>query len=82
LRRNEIRYPRGVDRVPELDVRLLPQPSESFSAGLRLYAERLDKEYSMTDCISIAIMKVKGMTGCATGDRHFEQEGYRALFRS
>lgn len=63
------------------DVLVLPQSSESFSAGLQLYAERQDKEYSMTDCISISIMKAKGMTKSATGDRHFGQEGLRALFR-
>ena len=63
------------------DVRLLPQTSESFAAGLRLYAERPDKEYSLTDCISIAVMKAEVMTESATGDRHFEQEGFRALFR-
>ena len=64
------------------DVTVLPQTSESFSAGLRLYADRLDKEYSLTDCISMAIMKVKGITESATSDRHFEQEGFRALFRA
>lgn len=63
------------------DVRVLPQTSEGFSAGLRLYAERPDKAYSLTDCISIAIMKAEGMTESATGDRHFEQEGFKALFR-
>jgi predicted nucleic acid-binding protein len=62
------------------DVRLLRQTSESFSAGLRLYTERPDKEYSLTDCISIATMRAEGMTESATGDRHFEQEGFRALF--
>jgi predicted nucleic acid-binding protein len=64
------------------DVRLLPQTSRSFAAGLQLYAERLDKDYSLTDCISLATMKAEGMTESATGDRHFEQEGFRALFRS
>jgi predicted nucleic acid-binding protein len=64
------------------DVRLIPQTSTSFAAGLQLYAERLDKDYSLTDCISLATMKAKGMTESATGDRHFEQEGFRALFRS
>ena len=62
------------------DVRLLQQTSESFSTGLRLYAERLDKEYSLTDCLSIMVMKAAGMTESATADRHFEQEGFRALF--
>lgn len=64
------------------DVRLLPQTPESFSAGLRLYAARPDKEYSLTDCISIARMRAEGMTESATADRHFEQEGFRALFRT
>ncbi len=40
------------------------------------------KEYSLTDCVSIAFMKAQGMTDSATGDRHFEQEGLRALFRA
>ncbi len=53
------------------DVRLLPQTSRSFAAGLQLYAERLDKEYSLTDCISLATMKAEGMTESATGDQHF-----------
>ena len=53
------------------DVRLLSQTSESFSAGLRLYGERPDKEYSLTDCISIAAMKAEGMTESATGDLAF-----------
>jgi predicted nucleic acid-binding protein len=64
------------------DVRLLPQTPESFSDGLRLYAERPDKKYSLTDCISMATMKAEGMIDSATGDQHFEQEGFRALFRS
>ena len=66
----------------ESDVRLLPQTSQSFSAGLRLYVERSDKEYSLTDCISMSAMKAEGITDSATADRHFEQEGFRALFRS
>jgi predicted nucleic acid-binding protein len=47
---------------------------------LRLYAERPDKEYSLTDCISIAVMKAEGMTESAPGDRHFEQEVFGYCF--
>jgi hypothetical protein len=54
------------DRVTA-DLRLLPRTSESFAPGLRLYAERPDKEYSLTDCISIAVMRAAGMTESATG---------------
>ena len=50
-------------------------------AGLALYAARPDKGYSLTDCISMATMRKKGLTEVLTNDRHFEQEGFRALFR-
>jgi len=62
-------------------VRVIPQNRESFRAGLKLYAERLDKGYSLTDCISMQTMRREALTEVLTNDRHFEQEGFRALFR-
>ena len=60
---------------------ILPQTSESFRRGFELYAARPDKRYSLTDCISMQIMRCAGITDVLTHDRHFEQEGFRALFR-
>ena len=51
-----------------------------FGRGLELYHARADKEWSFTDCNSFEVMKEFGLTEAATGDRHFEQAGYRALF--
>jgi predicted nucleic acid-binding protein len=64
------------------NITVLPQTHETFSTGLDLYATRLDKGYSMTDCISMQAMRREGLTDVLTNDRHFEQEGFRALFRS
>ena len=50
-------------------------------AGLDLYRARPDKRYSLTDCISMQTMRKEGITEVLTNDRHFEQEGFRALFR-
>ncbi|MBV9155747.1 MAG: type II toxin-antitoxin system VapC family toxin [Acidobacteriaceae bacterium] len=61
--------------------RVVSQSRSSFLAGLELYAARLDKGYSLTDCISMATMRREGLTEVLTEDRHFEQEGFRALFR-
>ncbi len=61
-------------------VRVLPLTAESFRAGLDLYTARPDKGYSLTDCISIEAMRGEGLTEALTNDRHFEQEGFRALF--
>ena len=62
-------------------VRVIPQSREFFRAGLQLYRDRPDKGYSLVDCISIQAMRREGLTGILTNDRHFEQEGFRALFR-
>lgn len=63
-------------------VKVMPQSRESFLAGIELYRARPDKGYSLTDCISMLTMRREGLTEALTNDRHFEQEGFRALFRA
>lgn len=63
------------------EVRVIPQSRESFLAGLNLYETRPDKSYSLTDCISMHTMRKEGLTEVLSNDRHFEQEGFKALFR-
>lgn len=62
-------------------VRVIPQSRESFLAGLDLYRARPDKGYSLIDCISMQTMRREGLTDALTNNRHFEQEGFRALLR-
>ena len=49
------------------------------SDGVALYAERPDKDWSLTDCISFVVMRKMDITEALTGDRHFEQAGFTAL---
>ena len=76
---------RAVETVREIlsdpAVHIIPQSHESFLSGFDLYAARPDKGYSLTDCISMQSMRRDGLTQVLTNDRHFEQEGFRALFR-
>jgi len=69
------------EMIENLEVRVVPQSRESFLAGLELYRARPDKGYSLTDCISMQTMRNEGLIEVLTNDRHFEQEGFRALFR-
>jgi len=62
-------------------IRVISQSRKSFEEGLRLYCARPDKGYSLTDCISMMTMRREGLTDVLTNDRHFEQEGFRAVFR-
>jgi predicted nucleic acid-binding protein len=62
-------------------IRVVEQSRDSFLAGLDLYQSRPDKGYSLTDCISMQTMRRGRITEALTNDHHFEQEGFRALFR-
>ncbi|SRR5712692_927643 len=50
-----------------------------FLAGIALYKARPDKGYSLTDCISMNVMRERGITDILTHDDHFTQEGFKAL---
>jgi len=62
-------------------VRVIGQSRASFLAGLDLYQSRPDKGYSLTDCISMQTMRRQSISTALTGDRHFQQEGFLAVFR-
>jgi predicted nucleic acid-binding protein len=61
-------------------VQVIPQDHESFVAGLNLYEKRLDKGYSLTDCISMNTMNQLEIIEVLTHDQHFTQEGFIILF--
>jgi uncharacterized protein len=56
-----------------------PQSHQTFLDGLSLYRARLDKGYSLTDCISMEAMRQEGITEILTHDNHFAQEGFTIL---
>lgn len=63
------------------DARILKPTPELFDRGVELFRQRMDKEWSLTDCISFAAMQDECITDALTGDRHFEQAGFRALLK-
>jgi len=55
------------------------QSEELFKSGLKFYGDRLDKGYSLTDCVSMTILNREGLKEVATNDKHFTQEGFSIL---
>ncbi len=47
--------------------------------ALRLFKERPDKGWGLTDCVSFVVMQDHGLMDAVTTDEHFVQAGYRAL---
>jgi uncharacterized protein len=58
---------------------LLPITESLLQEGLHLYRARVDKEWGLTDCISFALMKQRGVTEALSADIHFRQAGFKAL---
>lgn len=55
------------------------QTRQSLLRGFDLYKARIDKSYSLTDCISMVTMREHNITDVLTHDRHFTQEGFTVL---
>jgi predicted nucleic acid-binding protein len=60
---------------------LLPADSPLWRRGLELYEKRLDKEWSLVDCVSFVVMDDRELTDALTADHHFEQADFKALLR-
>lgn len=59
--------------------RLVRATSELIQRGRKLYRDRADKEWPLTDCISFVVMQEQGLSEALTADHHFEQAGFEAL---
>lgn len=67
------------DILDDPDIEVLPINSSLFLSGLNLYEQRLDKGYSMVDCISMMAIKNRDISEVLTHDKHFIQEGFNIL---
>jgi predicted nucleic acid-binding protein len=50
-----------------------------FRAALDLYRRRLDKRYSLADCLAMVICRDRAISDVLTTDRDFEAEGFTIL---
>lgn len=48
----------------------------------QLFTERPDKEWSLVDCASFAVMGQRGLLEAFTTDHHFEQAGFVCLLKA
>jgi uncharacterized protein len=56
------------------------KPNEKmFHESHELYGSRIDKQWSLCDCISFIVMKSNKISESLSFDRHFEQAGFTIL---
>jgi hypothetical protein len=62
-------------------ITVVPMNTELIHRAARLFIERPDKEWSLTDCISFIVMRELNINLALTSDHHFEQAGFRVLLQ-
>jgi predicted nucleic acid-binding protein len=67
----------GMRRNSRLEI--APLSSELMQDGIDFYARHSDKDWSLTDRISLVVMRNKGIEEALTADHNFEQAGFRIL---
>jgi predicted nucleic acid-binding protein len=74
-----VNFNRDLYRTP--NVRIVPITDRLLKQAWRLYADRPDKHWGLTDCISFTVMSEQSLTEALTPDHHFVQAGFVALLR-
>lgn len=67
------------DILVDLEIEYISHSPEHFLEALDFYEKRIDKGYSLTDCVSILTMKTLAINEVLTHDNHFQQEGLTVL---
>ncbi len=76
-RRTALKLKESIEKSRRIEsVSLSP---ELIEAAWKLYAERLDKDWGIVDCISFVVMRRYDLTEALTADRHFERAGFTKL---
>jgi uncharacterized protein len=77
FRAKAVRLLQAMEQDPAVEI--VPLSEELYARAMRLFRERPDKEWGLTDCVSFVVMQERGLTEALTTDDHFRQAGYRPL---
>jgi predicted nucleic acid-binding protein len=74
-----VAFVEGVKASPFVDI-IHVDATMDADAG-QLLRSRLDKEWSLVDCVSLVLMQRTGIKEALTTDHHFEQAGFVRLLK-
>jgi predicted nucleic acid-binding protein len=79
FRRGAVKVVKNLQKNTQIEI--VAQTSDQFETALALYAQRLDKSWGLSDCISFQIMQSQGIVEALAYDEHFAQAGFMPLLR-
>lgn len=77
VRAKTVAFITGLQQVKNIEI--VPASTQLFAQGWKLYTQRVDKNWGLTDCISFVVMLQHAIIPAFTSGRHFEQAGFRKL---
>ena len=80
IRSKTVAFIEGLRKLVVLQI--VPASQSLLVDGWALFRQRSDKEWSLTDCTSFAVMNQAQMMQAFTSDHHFEQAGFTRLLAS
>lgn len=80
IRANAAKIVRALAESPLVEI--VPVNSDLFEQGFKLFEDRPDKDWGITDCTSFVVMWERGISKALTTDEHFRQAGFEPLLRS
>ncbi|MEM8858312.1 MAG: type II toxin-antitoxin system VapC family toxin [Chloroflexota bacterium] len=61
------------------NIEIIELDAQLYLNALKLFRERPDKGWGLTDCTSFVVMDKYGLQNALTADHHFEQAGFTKL---
>lgn len=61
------------------NVEVVTVPPQLRDQAIALFAARIDKDWSLCDCLSFVVMRKHGIAEALTPDHHFAQAGFTPL---
>jgi predicted nucleic acid-binding protein len=76
-RGHTVKFINGLRQLRLLSI--VPASQNLWAESWQLYSNRLDKDWSLTDCSCFVVMAREGISQAFTSDHNFEQAGYVKL---
>ncbi len=79
LKTSMIKLIQGSQNNPSIEI--ISHNQELFLTAFKLYQNRLDQSWSLTNCASFCVMNKQNILDALAYDKHFIQAGFNALLR-
>src|SRR3990172_538844 len=78
-RNTVVEFIHKLEKSPSVEI--IGITEDTYSNAWKLYQERMDKDWGITDCTSFEVMRMFNIKRAFTNDKHFEQAGFSLMVK-